>query len=429
MARAVPAVPGVALAALVALAAPSAGCGRPEPAPAAPASPAAPAASPGATPAAPSGPAGVPAGAADASQEARLAAIQKAMNELDEAAQQCWAAAATERFDIAGDLALQIDIAPGTSHASVVRDTVHNPKLAACVVALLSAYPWAPPLHGQSIQLPFKFRAPDGQNTIDRTLVPWSGQGKVSVAVLLDESNSGNPAASMFELAIAAGGTTGMRSVDRTELWYFLGAGEVRTVGAGGPHRFAAGDMLYAPQGSAREIAAPSGSLHAVVVVVPGGREGAARAGALPTRELSATTTAGTAGTARAGRAGRAGQAGQAGPGAPIFLPASAARTYGPATLFADAGTIHATTLAASVLTLPAGGKVAEHAHADESELLYVLAGGGTMTVAGVELPVLPTSVVQIPRNTRHAFVATSEVRALQIYTPAGPEQRFKAHP
>ncbi|HET7500944.1 MAG TPA: cupin domain-containing protein, partial [Kofleriaceae bacterium] len=172
--------------------------------------------------------------------------------------------------------------------------------------------------------------------------------------------------------------------------------------------RVAAGDMMYAPPGSAREIVAPAGDLHAVIVVVPGGREGAARAGALPTRELTRGVTA---------------------PAAPIVMPASAARTYGPATLYADAGTIHAKTLAASILTLPAGGKVAEHAHAAESELLYLLAGGGTMTVAGVELPVTPTSVVQIPRNTRHAFTATSDVRALQIYTPAGPEQRFKAHP
>ncbi len=337
----------------------------------------------------------------------RLAAIQKAMNELDEAAQQCWAAAATERFDIEGELALQIDIAAGRSRASVVHDTVHNTKLAACVVELLSGYRWAPPLHGQAIQLPFKFRAPDGQNTIDRALVAWNGQGKVSVAVLLDENNSGNDAASMFELAVAAGGTTGMRWADRAELWYFLGAGEVRAV-AGGSHAVAAGDMMYAPKGSAREVAAPSGDLHAVVVMVPGGREGAARGGALPNREATAVRAASAS---------------------LVILPAAGATTYGPATIYADAATIHDKTLAASILAMPAGARVAEHAHAGETELLYLLAGGGTMTVAGVELAVTPTSVVQIPKNTRHAFVATSAVRALQIYTPAGPEQRFKAHP
>ncbi|HEX2685490.1 MAG TPA: hypothetical protein VHN14_02670, partial [Kofleriaceae bacterium] len=88
-----------------------------------------------------------PGSASDPSQDERLAAIQKAMNELDEAAQQCWAAAATERFDIEGELSVQIDVAPGRSRASVVHDTVHNPRLVGCVVQLLAAYRWAPPLH------------------------------------------------------------------------------------------------------------------------------------------------------------------------------------------------------------------------------------------------------------------------------------------
>jgi quercetin dioxygenase-like cupin family protein len=40
----------------------------------------------------------------------------------------------------------------------------------------------------------------------------------------------------------------------------------------------------------------------------------------------------------------------------------------------------------------------------------------------------VPTSVIQIPPNTKHAFAAgSSKVRGVQLYTPAGPEQRFKA--
>jgi len=389
-----------------------AGCGhRPEPA-----APAAPAASQ--TGRAAAGEAAASRDAAvqapEASQDERLAAIQKAMNELDEAAQQCWAAAATQRFDIEGELALRIDIAAGASQVTVAREAVHNPALTACVQRLLAGYRWAPPLYGQTIQLPFKFRAPDGQNTIDRSLVTWNGQAKVSVAVLLDENNSGNDAASMFELAIAAGGSTGLRGADRAELWYFLGDGTVTSLEAAGTPRqpaaprtrsVAAGDMMYVPKGAAREVGSLHGDLHAVIVAVPGGREGAARAGALPTREVSRA----------APRAA-----------APVILPAAGAKTFGPATIFADADTIHDKSLAASILVLPATGKVPEHVHAGETELLYILAGSGTMTVAGVELAVTPTSVVQIPKNTKHAFTATTLVRAVQIYTPGGPEQRFK---
>src|SRR5690606_8461875 len=67
-----------------------------------------------------------------------------------------------------------------------------------------------------------------------------------------------------------------------------------------------------------------------------------------------------------------------------------------------------------------------EHVHARETEVVYVLEGTGTMTVNGVALAIEPTSVVQVPPGATHSFTATSLLRALQIYAPAGPEQRFK---
>ena len=351
---------------------------------------------------------------APVSDDERLAAIQKAMNELDEAAQQCWAVAATERFDIEGEVTLQIDIAAGRARATVVHDTARNAKLSACLVQLMAGYRWAPPLYGQAIQLPFKFRAPDGQSTIDRALVAWHGQGKVSVAVLLDENNSGNDAASMFELAIAAGGATGLRRADRAELWYFAAAGEVRS--PAGSRAVAAGDMVYVPRGAVRDVAAAA-DLHAMVAVVPGGREGAARGGALPTPDAAATASGGGSATR---------------PKPPVILPAAGARRAGSALIFADAAAVPDGTLSAAVVTVAPGEPLPEHVHTGETELWYVLAGAGTLTVNGVALPVTATSVVQIPKNTKHAFVATSELRAVQMFTPAGPagpEPRTKVHP
>jgi len=355
--------------------------------------------------------AGPEADAKEVSQEEKLAAIQKAMNELDEAAQICWAAAAVERFDIEGEIAALIDIGAGSAaKVTLSRDTTRNKKLAVCVTALLEKYPWAPPLHGQAIQLPFKFRAPNGQNVIDRNLVPWAGQGKVAVAVLLDENNSANAGISLVELAIQAGGSTGARIAERAELWYFKGAA---TVEAGTTKRkVAAGDMMYVPANAVRNVIA-EGDVHAVIGFVPGGREGSARAGALPTKELGAIKT-GVAG--------------------PMMLPAASAKSYdlpnrGVATIFADAGTIKDKQLAATILAMPGNAKVPEHVHANETEVLYVLEGSGKLVVNGVELSVTASSTVQIPPNTKHAFTASTDFRAVQIYTPAGPEQRFKAKP
>jgi quercetin dioxygenase-like cupin family protein len=334
---------------------------------------------------------------APVSDDEKLAAIQKAMNELAPAAQQCWAAVAAIRFDIEGELAAQIDIGP-PPHAAIIRDTTKSVKLAACVSQLLEAYAWPPPLRGQTIQVPFAFHAPQGQSVIDRRFVPFAGQSSVSVAVLLDDNNTGNAQASMFEIAIAKGGTTGMRSAPRAEVWWLRDPAELSSV-ALQPVKLAAGSLFYVPAGGAREVKAVGGDVHAVIVVAPGGAEGAARAGALATPELLHWTSAPVVPRVLAPVAAKGHQ---------IFL-------EGPAVPFS-----------AALATIPNGTVIAEHVHAKETELLYFMAGGGQLTVNGVTLPVTETSVVQIPPNTKHAFTATSDVHALQIYVPGGPEQRFK---
>lgn len=353
-----------------------------------------------------------PADAPAASQEEQLAAIQKAMNELAPASQACWASAAVERFDIEGEIEARIDIGAAAANVELVRDTTRNPGLATCVRELLAKYPWAPPLRGQAIQLPFKFRAPDGQNVVDRRLVPWHAQDKIAVAVLLDESNSGNEAVSLLEVAIAAGGSTGMRYAERAELWYFLGPAEVAW--AGGKRAVAAGDMMYAPKNAVRQISA-SADVHAVVAIVPGGNEGSARAGALPNREATGWKKTPVAPTIFSGSS------------TTYCPPKGEGKPPCPGTQVTIVAEPKDKVLAASIIELPEGAVVPEHAHAGETELLYVLDGGGTLNVGGVQLPVTATSVVQIPKGAKHAFTAAKRVRALQIYTPAGPEQRFKA--
>src|SRR5690606_1327919 len=107
----------------------------------------------------------------------------------------------------------------------------------------------------------------------------------ISVAVLLDEANTGNAAASMFEVAIAPRSTTQMRVADRPELWFFLGEAEVKSRTKDGQKSViaAAHSMMYVAKGVAREVIARGPDMRAVVVLVPGGREGTGRAGALPT--------------------------------------------------------------------------------------------------------------------------------------------------
>lgn len=77
------------------------------------------------------------------------------------------------------------------------------------------------------------------------------------------------------------------------------------------------------------------------------------------------------------------------------------------------------------------GMSIPEHVHAMEAELLFIYAGFGEMALGGKIQPVSAGDAVYIPPNTPHSFRVTSRepVKAVQFYTPSGPEQRFKKTP
>ena len=53
-------------------------------------------------------------------------------------------------------------------------------------------------------------------------------------------------------------------------------------------------------------------------------------------------------------------------------------------------------------------------------------ATGGTMTVAGQQYRVSAGDGIQVPSGVEHSFHAAATTKAIQFYTPGGPEQRFK---
>ena len=351
--------------------------------------------------------------------EERIAAIERAMNDLAPVASQCWAAAAADDLHVAGAVRMLVTIArDGHATAQATVDEPGDPVLVRCLAEVLGAYEWAPPIRGQEVELPFAFRAPAMQNVIDRRMVPHRAQAGIDVAVLLDETNTANPAASLLDVTIAADAVSGPRQIDRTELWLFASPAEVAWAGgAAAPVTVAAGDALWVPVGQRLRVAPAGGPVRAVLALVPGGREGAARAGALPG---ASTAIPEHGGAARL----------------PVVLRAADGARYprpgGQAVIRLEPGVPSKAIgkdLAVLGLTLDAGGAVPPHVHAAETELLYVLGGAGSMTVGGATVPVSEHSVIQIPPGVEHSFTATAAVTAVQLYTPAGPEQRFKKSP
>jgi quercetin dioxygenase-like cupin family protein len=347
---------------------------------------------------------------AAAQDDARIAAIQQAMNTLSPVANQCWAAAAAGDFHVAGEVKMRIvfDDA-GRATAKPDEDTTKNAILTDCLARVLVAYAWpAGLMASQEIELPFQFTAPTGQNTIDRRLVQnvMIKDAPAEIAVLLDAANTGNAAASMIELDLDPGGAVPAAPADRDEVWIFLDAAKLTGSGsAGKPRPVAALDAAYAPKGSSIGATAPDGAAARVVIVfVPGGDEHLLRDGEHV--ERGAVTASKQPAELH-----------------PHAKAKRYPRTGGATTILVENAPHKAS---AGVIELDAAAKVPQHVHEHETELLYVLSGSGTLTVDGVDMPVGPTTVVQIPPNVPHSFVAAEALTALQLYTPPGPEQRFK---
>lgn len=74
-------------------------------------------------------------------------------------------------------------------------------------------------------------------------------------------------------------------------------------------------------------------------------------------------------------------------------------------------------------LTIP------EHRHEDAAEILYVEDGSGVARVGERELAVRPGAALYIPPGELHDLRSdgTRPFRAIQVHTPSGPEQRFRA--
>ena len=188
------------------------------------------------------------------SQEERLAAIQKAMNELDEAAQGCWAAAAVERFDIEGELTARIDIGGRRARSVDARRATPRAtrKLARCVdrgcstryrVGAAAARPDDP----AAVPVP-RARRPERDRS--RAGRRGTGRARSRSRCCSTRTTPATPRRSMFELAIAAGGTTGMRDRRARRALVLPRPGDGRRhMRRQAGRAIAAGDMMFVPRG------------------------------------------------------------------------------------------------------------------------------------------------------------------------------------
>jgi|GEM_PF-2643693 len=85
--------------------------------------------------------------------------------------------------------------------------------------------------------------------------------------------------------------------------------------------------------------------------------------------------------------------------------------------------------VAVDLLRINNGADIPAHQHVTSDELLYVVSGSATTAIDGVERPTQAGDQLRIPAGSKHAVSVGKSLIAVQVYAPAGPEQRFLQKP
>lgn len=301
--------------------------------------------------------------------------------------------------------------------------------LTRCLVGVYEAHAWPEALApGTVIELPFAFEAPAYQYTVRaEDVAPLPLPGALTARVLLHEDNTGNADVALVLVTVApspaaAGARWEAQADGRTTRLFYVIAGEIELAAQRGGKgvRVAAGQAAAVPPDMPHAVRFVSDAPVSVVqIAVP------ASAALWPLVDGTGETPAKGATPARRDRRKARLPAVQARP--QVFEIGGGQAEVG--IFFDRAGGHEAASLA--LITARPGMRIPAHVHERETEMVLVLEGQGTMTIAGESYPIAPMTAVQIPPGVEHAvvFEGDAPVRALQVYTPSGPEQRFRQPP
>jgi quercetin dioxygenase-like cupin family protein len=75
------------------------------------------------------------------------------------------------------------------------------------------------------------------------------------------------------------------------------------------------------------------------------------------------------------------------------------------------------------------GAEVPRNSHAGSAEILYVLSGAGDVTIGSEKIPFGAEEALHIPDGQPHAakFTGPEKTIMVQVFAPAGPEERYRA--
>lgn len=345
----------------------------------------------------------------------------------------CYASALAARPGLSGEVLVRIHVASdgGVVQAEVLKDQVNSGRLTDCLTGAMQHWK-VPRLAGegtQQIVFPLVFKPEDVAGG-PRYVVPLSDGkpgalpgGKITARVLVDAANVGPTGASLTRLGLSPSTRLALhKHPGAIEILYVVkGRAHLRD-GFGDPLEAAeTGDVVIHRAGVGHSVeAAPLAPLDLIQIFIGPGPE---HAYLDPKRREGTLAIKKTARPADEETARRE---------APEIVKAAAQKPLqilagqGAVTLLLDGKLKEA---AVERFEAEAGAEVKLHKHDLADEILYVLSGKAEMTVAGKPFAIAAGDAIHIPKTTPHSLAVTEKLVALQVYAPAGPEQRFKSPP
>jgi quercetin dioxygenase-like cupin family protein len=362
-------------------------------------------------------------------------AIERALQKHGPDVHRCFEQALADRLDTAGKVEVEVDVGPGgqvTSARLVTQGTDLPPALGTCVQAAARTWKIAGVEPGSSVVLPFSFEGQINQFVIKAADVPDRGpaagkaaaKGPFTVKVLVDPENVRHTQASLTLLTVGPASRVAMHRHPRSAKILYVLKGRARVLGPTGtpPMKADEGTAIFLPAGYPHVIENMARQADTVFLQAfsPPGPERVYRDPKNPEARADFEVIRDPRVKAPEGAKPLVVTADQA-----AALSISGGK--GKARILIDEKASGSNAMALSLVEFSPGLDLPRHEHAGSTELLYVQTGGGKLTVGSESMPFGPESALAIPADQPHAGqIGREPTTAIQIYAPAGPEQRYR---
>jgi quercetin dioxygenase-like cupin family protein len=375
-------------------------------------------------------------------EEQRIArALQGALEKHGADVNRCFERALADTLDVSGTVELAVDVGDEgkVTRAVPLEHTASSPVLLACLSESATGWTLAGVAAGSTVILPLAFEGQMAQFSVKAADAPERGPGAAkgkklpkgaapafTVKVLVDEATMRARQASLSLLTVASASRIAMHKHPGAELLY-VKKGRVRILGAGGvaPETLGEGGAVFIPAGMPHVIEnmVRTAPVELVQVFAPLGPERVYRDPTDPKGRAAFEVI-------------RDPRKAEVPDGARLAVDtaerATVYRTGGGKVrvhLLFEPESTDSNAASMSVVEFDAGAEIPRHSHPDAAEILYILSGGGQLTIGSEKLTFGAEQAIHLPENQPHAARFTERTTALQVYAPAGPEQRYKSSP